>query len=172
MSLYLGASGGSRFWRFLAGSMAGLLVKCALCGLLNVLLSEKDPGAGAVSQVAGRPVYMLYLAFGMVRSGLKPAGDDQRSGEGSFQSGILLQGPEREKLGGGAEHLFRVRHPFTTAVGAMLLAALAFTLFCALACLLWFGCGAAIQRLYRRFRLPVSIVLAATLVLCAWSAVK
>ena len=35
-----------------------------------------------------------------------------------------------------------------------------------------FGCGAAIQRLYRRFRLPVSIVLAATLVLCAWSAVK
>ena len=54
----------------------------------------------------------------------------------------------------------------------MLLAALAFTLFCALASLLWFGCGAAIQRLYRRFRLPVSIALAATLVLCAWSAVK
>ena len=111
-------------------------------------------------------------AFGMVRSGLKPAGDDQRSGEGSFQSGILLQ-VLNVKSWVAALSIFSVYViPFTTAVGAMLLAALAFTLFCALACLLWFGCGAAIQRLYRRFRLPVSIVLAATLVLCAWSAVK
>lgn len=108
----------------------------------------------------------------MVRSGLKPAGDDQRSGEGSFQSGILLQ-VLNVKSWVAALSIFSVYViPFTTAVGAMLLAALTFTLFCALACLLWFGCGAAIQRLYRRFRLPVSIVLAATLVLCAWSAVK
>ena len=90
MSLYLGASGGSRFWRFFAGSMAGLLVKCALCGLLNVLLSEKIPALMPYLKWLGA-LYMLYLAFGMVRSGLKPAGDDQRSGEGSFQSGILLQ---------------------------------------------------------------------------------
>ena len=90
MSLYLGASGGSRFWRFFAGSMAGLLVKCALCGLLNVLLSEKIPALVPYLKWLGA-LYMLYLAFGMVRSGLKPAGDDQRSGEGSFQSGILLQ---------------------------------------------------------------------------------
>ena len=171
MSLYLGASGGSRFWRFLAGSMAGLLVKCALCGLLNVLLSEKIPALVPYLKWLGA-LYMLYLAFGMVRSGLKPAGDDQRSGEGSFQSGILLQ-VLNVKSWVAALSIFSVYViPFTTAVGAMLLAALAFTLFCALACLLWFGCGAAIQRLYRRFRLPVSIVLAATLVLCAWSAVK
>ena len=85
MSLYLGASGGSRFWRFFAGSMAGLLVKCALCGLLNVLLSEKIPALVPYLKWLGA-LYMLYLAFGMVRSGLKPAGDDQRSGEGSFQS--------------------------------------------------------------------------------------
>ena len=171
MSLYLGASGGSRFWRFFAGSMAGLLVKCALCGLLNVLLSEKIPALVPYLKWLGA-LYMLYLAFGMVRSGLKPAGDDQRSGEGSFQSGILLQ-VLNVKSWVAALSIFSVYViPFTTAVGAMLLAALAFTLFCALACLLWFGCGAAIQRLYRRFRLPVSIVLAATLVLCAWSAVK
>ena len=90
MSLYLGASGGSRFWRFFAGSMAGLFVKCALCGLLNVLLAEKIPALVPYLKWLGA-LYMLYLAFGMVRSGLKPAGDDQRSGEGSFQSGILLQ---------------------------------------------------------------------------------
>ena len=90
MSLYLGASGGSRFWRFFAGSMAGLFVKCALCGLLNVLLAEKIPALVPYLKWLGA-LYMLYLAFGMVRSGLKPAADDQRSGEGSFQSGILLQ---------------------------------------------------------------------------------
>ena len=143
MSLYLGASGGSRFWRFFAGSMAGLLVKCALCGLLNVLLSEKIPALMPYLKWLGA-LYMLYLAFGMVRSGLKPAGDDQRSGEGSFQSGILLQ-VLNVKSWVAALSIFSVYViPFTTAVGAMLLAALAFTLFCALACLLWFGCGAAI----------------------------
>ena len=152
MSLYLGASGGSRFWRFFAGSMAGLFVKCALCGLLNVLLAEKIPALVPYLKWLGA-LYMLYLAFGMVRSGLKPAGDDQRSGEGSFQSGILLQ-VLNVKSWVAALSIFSVYIiPFTTAVGAMLLAALAFTLFCALASLLWFGCGAAIQRLYRRFRL-------------------
>ena len=69
MSLYLGASGGSRFWRFLAGSMAGLLVK---------------PEARR-----GRPA---------LRRGQLPERHP-------------AAGPEREKLGGGAEHLFRVRHP-------------------------------------------------------------
>ena len=162
MSLYLGASGGSRFWRFFAGSMAGLFVKCALCGLLNVLLAELIPALVPYLKWLGA-MYMLYLAFGMVRSGLKPAGDDQRSGEGSFESGILLQ-VLNVKSWVAALSIFSVYIiPFTTAVGAMLLAALAFTLFCALASLLWFGCGAAIQRLYRRFRLPVSIVLAAML---------
>ena len=66
MSLYLGASGGSRFWRFFAGSMAGLFVKCALCGLLNVLLAEKIPALVPYLKWLGA-LYMLYLAFGMVR---------------------------------------------------------------------------------------------------------
>ena len=70
MSLYLGASGGSRFWRFFAGSMAGLFVKCALCGLLNVLLAEKIPALVPYLKWLGA-LYMLYLAFGMVRSRLK-----------------------------------------------------------------------------------------------------
>ena len=151
MSLYLGASGGSRFWRFFAGSMAGLFVKCALCGLLNVLLAEKLPALVPYLKWLGA-LYMLYLAFGMVRSGLKPAGDDQRSGEGSFQSGILLQ-VLNVKSWVAALSIFSVYViPFTTAVGAMLLAALAFTLFCALASLLWFGCRSEERRVGKECR--------------------
>ena len=172
MSLYLGARGGWRgFWSFFGGSMTGLGVKCVLCGLLNVLLAERVPVLVPYLKWLGA-AYMLYLAFCMVKSGVRSGEDEEKSGEGTFRSGVLLQ-VLNVKSWVAALSIFSVYViPFTTAVGAMLLAALAFTLFCALACLLWFGCGAAIQRLYRRFRLPVSIVLAATLVLCAWSAVK
>ena len=172
MSLYLGARGGWRgFWSFFGGSMTGLGVKCVLCGLLNVLLAERVPVLVPYLKWLGA-AYMLYLAFCMVKSGVQSGEDEEKSGEGTFRSGVLLQ-VLNVKSWVAALSIFSVYViPFTTAVGAMLLAALAFTLFCALACLLWFGCGAAIQRLYRRFRLPVSIVLAATLVLCAWSAVK
>ena len=71
-------------------TVVGMAVLALICGGLNVLLAKWLPAASVYLKWLGA-AYMLYLAFGMVRSGLKPAGDDQRSGEGSFQSGILLQ---------------------------------------------------------------------------------
>ena len=172
MCLYLGAKGGLRYFiRFFGGSMTGLFVKCALCGLLNVLLAEKIPEVVPYLKWLGA-LYMLYLAFGMVRSGLKKEEDDAKSGEGTFRSGILLQ-VLNVKSWVAALSIFSVYViPFTTAVSAILLSAFTFTFFCAVASVIWCGFGAAIQRLYRRYRLPVSIVLAITLVYCAWSAVK
>ena len=173
MSLYLGAKGGFRlFIRFICGSITGLFVKCALCGLLNVLLAEKIPVLVPYLKWLGA-LYMLYLAFGMVRSGLKKEEDSEdKSGEGTFRSGILLQ-VLNVKSWVAALSIFSVYViPFTTAVSAILLSAFTFTFFCAVASVIWCGFGAAIQRLYRRYRLPVSIVLAITLVYCAWSAVK
>ena len=172
MSLYLGAAGGRRdFWRFFSGSMSGLSVKCVLCGLLNVLLAERIPGVVPYLKWLGA-LYMLYLALGMVRSGLKNAEQSEVSGRGTFQSGILLQ-VLNVKSWVAALSIFSVYIiPFPTAAGAILLAAAAFTGFCGIAILLWWGCGTVMQGLYRRYRLPVSIALALTLVLCAWSAVK
>lgn len=172
MSLYLGARGGIRYFiRFFCGSMTGLFVKCALCGLLNVVLAEKIPALVPYLKWLGA-LYMLYLAFGMVRSGIKNEQGESKSGEGTFRSGILLQ-VLNVKSWVAALSIFSVYIiPFTTAVSVILLAAFTFTFFCAVASGLWFGFGAAIQRLYARFRLPVSIVLAVTLVLCAWSAIK
>ena len=172
MSLYLGAKGGIRYFlKFFSGSMAGLFVKCALCGLLNVLLAEKIPALVPYLKWLGA-LYMLYLAFTMVRSGIKKEEDTSRSGEGTFRSGILLQ-VLNVKSWVAALSIFSVYViPFTTAVGTILLAAFTFTFFCAVASMIWCGFGAAIQKLYRRYRLPVSIVLAITLIYCAWSAVK
>ena len=172
MCLYLGASGGfRRFVRFFCGSMTGLFVKCALCGLLNVLLAEKIPVVVPYLKWLGA-LYMVYLAFGMVRSGLKEEEDETGSGEGTFRSGILLQ-VLNVKSWVAALSIFSVYViPFTTAVGAIVLSAFTFTFFCAVASTLWCSFGAAIQKIYRRFRLPLSIILALTLVYCAWSAVK
>lgn len=172
MSLYLGAKGGFRYFaKFFGGSMTGLFVKCTLCGLLNVLLAEKIPAIVPYLKWLGA-LYMLYLAFGMVRSGLKKEEDDTKSGEGTFRSGIFLQ-VLNIKSWVAALSIFSVYViPFTTAVSAILLAALTFSFVCAVASLLWCGFGTAIQKLYRRFRLPLSIVFALTLVYCAWSAIQ
>ena len=172
MCLYLGAKGGFRaFWRFFAGSMTGLFVKCVLCGFLNLLLAEKIPALVPYLKWLGA-LYMLYLAYGMVRSGMKNADDKAAGGEGTVRSGILLQALNI-KSWVAALSLFSVYIvPYTTAASAILLAALAFSGLCIVTSMLWCAFGTAIQSLYRRFRLPVSIVLAATLVLCAWSAVK
>ncbi len=172
MSLYLGARGGWRgFWSFFGGSMTGLGVKCVLCGLLNVLLAEKVPALVPYLKWLGA-AYMLYLAFCMVKSGVQSGEDEEKSGEGTFRSGVLLQ-VLNVKSWVAALSIFSVYViPFTTAVIAILSAAATFTFFCGLASLLWCGCGTVMQRLYRRFRLPVSIALAVMLVLCAWSAVK
>ena len=172
MCLYLGARGGLRaFVPFFSGSMTGLFTKCALCGLLNVLLAEKIPAVVPYLKWLGA-LYMLYLAFGMIRSGLRKEEDDTRGGQGTFRSGILLQ-VLNVKSWVAALSIFSVYViPFTTSVGAILLSAFTFTFFCAIASVLWCAFGAAIQKLYRRYRLPLSIVLALTLVYCAWSAVR
>ena len=91
MSLYLGARGGWRgFWSFFGGSMTGLGVKCVLCGLLNVLLAERVPVLVPYLKWLGA-AYMLYLAFCMVKSGVRSGEDEEKSGEGTFRSGVLLQ---------------------------------------------------------------------------------
>jgi len=173
MCLYLGAKGGIRYFaKFFAGSMTGLFVKCTLCGLLNVVLAEKIPALIPYLKWLGA-IYMLYLAYSMVISALrKKESETRQSGESTFRSGILLQ-VLNIKSWVAALSIFSVYViPYPTAVFDMLATALLFTSLCAAASVIWCGFGAAIQNIYRRFRLPVSVVLAATLALCAWSAIK
>mgnify|MGYP004733051591 FL=1 len=172
MCLYLGAKGGFRaFWRFCVGSMGALCAKCVLCGFLNLLLAEKIPALVPYLKWLGA-LYMLYLAFNMVRSSIKNADDKAGNGEGTVRGGILLQ-VLNIKSWVAALSLFSVYViPYTAAPGAILLSSLTFAVMGTAASTLWCAFGTAIQSLYRRFRLPVSIALAATLVLCAWSAVK
>lgn len=171
MCLYLGAKGGFRkSLRFITASILSLLVKCVLCGLLNVLLAEKIPTLVPYLKWLGA-LYMLYLAYHMVRSGMKPDEDSAQSGEGTIRSGILLQ-LLNIKSWVAALSIFSVYVvPYTTGLAAILGSALLFPFLCLLCSFLWCGFGTAIQGLYRRWRLPVSIVLALLLAACALSAV-
>ena len=92
MCMYLGATyglKGSR--RFITGSMLSVLVKALLCGLLNVALASVIPAVIPYLKWAGA-AYMLYLAYTMVRGGLKkdPA-VGEKQGESTYSAGILLQ---------------------------------------------------------------------------------
>ena len=172
MSLYLGAKGGFRkSFRFISSSMVCLFIKTMLCGLLNVLLAETIPAVVPYLKWVGA-AYMLYLAFTMVRSGIKSAEDQESSGEGTIRSAILLQ-LLNIKSWIAALSIFSVYViPYTTAFSAIFFASFAFFLLAGIASILWCCCGVAIQKLFRKYRLPVSIVLALSLVYCAYTAIR
>ena len=69
MSLYLGAHYGLAGARkFIVGSMGAVLVKLLLCGALNLMLAAVIPALVPYLKWLGA-LYMLYLAFVMLRSG-------------------------------------------------------------------------------------------------------
>lgn len=172
MCLYLGAKGGVRgALRFMSGSFTGLFAKCILCGFLNIVLAEKIPALMPYLKWVGF-AYMIYLAYSMVAGAVKKKEDDDQEGESSFRSGILLQ-VLNIKSWVAALSIFSVYVvPFTTGAGVMILTAATFTVFAAACSFIWCGFGMAIQGFYCRYRIPVSCVMAASLLFCAWSAIK
>ena len=170
MCLYLGAKSGLKgASRFMTASMASLFVKTLLCGFLNIILAEKIPAVVPYLKWVGA-LYMLYLAFSMVRSGLKSGSEEVREGESTYLSGILLQ-CLNIKSWIAALSIFSVYViPYTTNAGTIVMVTAVFIATALAASLLWCFCGRAIQRIYSKWKLPVSILLALTLVYCAYTA--
>lgn len=173
MCLYLGARGGLKNCSsFLAGSMIALTVKVLLSGFLNLLLAEKIPAVVEYLKWAGC-AYMLYLAFTMIRAGFKKEETGEaKNGESTFAGGVLLQ-LLNAKSYIAALSIFSVYViPYTNSVGAILIASACF-IFSALVCsLIWCVAGSAIQKQYEKYRLPICIVLALSLIWCAWTVIK
>lgn len=171
MCMYLGATyglKGSR--RFITGSMLSVLVKALLCGLLNVALASVIPAVIPYLKWAGA-AYMLYLAYTMVRGGLKkdPA-VGEKQGESTYSAGILLQ-VLNMKSWVSAISVFSVYVvPYTTALWAVLLGAGAMFSLLVAASLCWCLFGRAIKNVYSRYKLPISLLMAASLVYCAVTA--
>lgn len=172
MSLYLGANYGLRASRrFLYGSTTGFAVKALLCGFLNVALAQAVPAAVAYLKWLGA-AYMLFLAYSMLRAGFRAEAGGAQGGEATFAAGILLQVMNVKSWIGclSVYSVYVVAH--TTAAGAVLAVALVFTALITASAFCWMSFGSVFQRAYRAHRRGFSVVCAASLVVCAVTALR
>ena len=171
MCMYLGATYGLKGSRkFITASMASVFVKALLCGLLNVALASVIPAVVPVLKWVGA-AYMLYLAWTMLKSGMKGGQVGEKKGESTYSAGILLQ-ILNMKSWVSAISLFSVYVvPYTTALWAVLAGAGTMLGLLIAASLSWCLFGRAIKNVYETYRLPISILMALSLVYCAVTAV-
>lgn len=171
MCMYLGATYGLKGSRkFITASMASVFIKALLCGLLNVALASVIPAVVPVLKWVGA-AYMLYLAWTMLKSGMKGGQVGEKKGESTYSAGILLQ-ILNMKSWVSAISLFSVYVvPYTTALWAVLAGAGTMLGLLIAASLSWCLFGRAIKNVYEKYRLPISILMALSLVYCAVTAV-
>ena len=171
MCMYLGATYGLKGSRkFITASMASVFVKALLCGLLNVALASVIPAVVPVLKWVGA-AYMLYLAWTMLKSGMKGGQVGEKQGESTYSAGVLLQ-ILNMKSWVSAISLFSVYVvPYTTALWAVLAGAGTMLGLLIAASLSWCLFGRAIKNVYEKYRLPISILMALSLVYCAVTAV-
>lgn len=170
--LYLGASRG--FWRsrrFLIGSTLSVLVKALLCGLLNVALATAVPAVVPYLKWVGA-AYMVYLAFRMGCAGFqKEETQSGKMGEATYLSGILLQCLNMKSWIAALSVFSVYVTPYTTAPGAIVGTAVCFFLGIVISSILWCLFGQLIQKVYVRWKMPLSLLMAASLIFCAVTAV-
>lgn len=171
MCMYLGANCGLKGSRkFIVASMGSVFVKALLCGLLNVALAAVIPSVVPVLKWAGA-AYMLYLAWTMLKSGMKKEEAAEKQGESTYSAGILLQ-ILNMKSWVSALSLFSVYVvPYTTALWAIVAGSGIMLSLLIAASLSWCLFGRAIKNVYNQYKLPLSIVMALSLVYCAVTAV-
>ncbi len=172
MSMYLGIHHGLRgSTKFLAGSALTLLLKALICGGLNVLLAKWLPAASVYLKWLGA-AYMLYLAFCMAKSGFQKDAGQKKQGENTFMAGVLLQCLNMKSWLSALSMFSVYVMPFTTGGSAVAGVSLAYCLMILLSSVIWCLFGQSIRRLYEKWRLPISLLMAASLVFCAWTAIR
>ena len=175
MCMYLGANYGFKGTRkFMIASSISFMVKMLLCGGLNLALAEVIPAAVPYVKWIGA-AYMLYLALHMLYEGFRaqPEEDDDgiAGGESTYKSGILLQ-CLNIKSWIFALSLFSIYVvPYDTTFRAVLIGTGIATAAMIASTLLWAAFGSAIRGIYRRHIRFFSVLMAASLVWCAVTAV-
>lgn len=170
--MYLSARHGfRRASRFMWGSTLGITVKALLCGLLNVFLTSFIPAVLPYMKWLGG-LYMLYLAYRMLASGFAAEEQEAKHGDdATFAAGILLQCVNiKSWLGCLGMFVFVV--PYTRAFSAIAAASLINSAIMVLCTTAWGLSGVAFRRVYAEHRRAFSVLLAASLIFCAYSAVR
>ncbi|MBQ9648379.1 MAG: LysE family translocator [Oscillospiraceae bacterium] len=163
--------GMSRSWRFALGSSVGFIAKSFLCGALNLALSRAIPAAMPYLKWIGG-LYMLYLAYKMLRAGYAPEEEHAaKTDDCTILSGLILQ-CFNMKSWVSCLGVFVFVVPYTTAFSAVALAACINSALMVACTFAWGAFGLAFRRVYSAHRKAFSILLAASLALCAVAAVR
>ena len=170
MCMYLGANYGLKGSRkFITASMLSVMVKFLLCGLLNVALASVIPALVPYLKWVGA-AYMLYLAWTMLKSGMKKGNAAEQKGESTYAAGVLLQILNMKSWVAGLSVFSVYVVPHTTALSAIVLVSLLSVGTLIVASLCWCLFGRAIQAVYEKYKLPISVLMALSLVYCAVTA--
>lgn len=169
--MYLGATSGlAGTRRFLTGSALSLLAKCLLCGLLNVVLASLIPSLVAYLKWLGA-AYMLYLAYIMGRSGWQSDAEGVSRGN-TYGSGVILQ-LFNMKSWISCLSLFAVYViPVTRSFAAITAVSALYFFFMLVASLTWGIGGTVLRRFVSAYKKPFGLLMAASLVYCAVTAVR
>lgn len=173
-ALYLGAEYGIRgALRFVAESCSAYFVKFILCGLLNLALASLVPKLVPYLKWVGA-AYMLYLAYGMLRTGFaKPEGTQEAAAKKkAYPSGIVLQ-CFNVKSWICALSVYSVYVvPYTGSAAAVLGTAVISLAYSVAATMIWCVCGRVLEGVYKKYRRTAGVVFALGLVYCAVTAVR
>ena len=167
--MYIGARSGLRGTRkFLTASGLSLLIKCLLCGALNVALASLIPSLIVYLKWLGA-AYMLYLAFVMGRSGWQEEKAGAEKGS-SYSSGVILQ-LLNMKSWVSCLSLFAVYViPYSRSLPLIIALSVLYFFIMLAASVTWGLFGSALRRFVSRYRKPFGLVMAASLVYCAVTA--
>lgn len=171
--LYLGGRYGLKgSMSFIVTSTACIFIKSMVCGIFSVLLAQYLPQAVNIVKWLGA-AYMLYLAYGMIRSGFTEdgGGDMGVRKEGTAGSAVVLQ-LLNGKSWTAALSVFAVYvTPFTTGLDASLTVALVFTVIVLICSVIWALGGSAFRKLIADHKKVFGIIMGLSLIYCAVTAV-
>lgn len=152
---------------FLAGVCAGFVVVVSACAAFSALLYASIPSIKPVMLWIGA-AYILYLAWTVWRD--KPHdGKDGITQANSFLSGLLLQFVNVKIILFGITAMSSYILPYyhdavSVALFTLLLSAIGTS-----GCICWAIFGAAFEKLLRKYRKPMNLIMALLLVYCAVS---
>ena len=172
MCMYLGANGGLRASRrFMTASILCFAAKALFCGFLNVALADVLPGIVPYLKWLGA-AYMLYLALHILMDGFRKGQKRGEAGgrEAGYRDGALMQLLNIKSWMGSLSVFSIYVVPYTTAAGAILLVSGINTLLMTAAGLTWCLFGSAVRRIYAEHIKIFSVVMAVSLVWCAYTA--
>ncbi len=152
---------------FLAGIFTGFIVVMSACAAFSSLLYEFIPSIQPVMLWIGA-AYILWLAWTVWRD--KPRmGKSSSTGSNSFLSGMLLQFINVKIILYGITAMSSYVLPHYHNAGTIALFALLLSFIGTSGCCCWAVFGALFERLFKKYRKALNLIMALLLVYCAVS---